>query len=454
MDDGTTKSTPAPGAATGASAEASTGTSAPTNPSTAASQEVPPPKPPRPVTEQQKNEAILKEAFPSIDAAVIKAVLIASRGQVDPAFNALLGMSDPDALQHDAEEQPPPQPPRPQNAQSQLEADEAYARQLAQHYESQSATYEARTANRGPGNPPRRRQQTGLNPNELHDDRDHSFIDDDLPVIQEQLKKGFQETQTKVNTWFKDIKKKFDEQFDENEAQSSSQQQHGGRGPFAGRGSGESSRRSRDYERYDADPELLSDDFAGMKFHSDGSKYKLEVTHRTNAIYSHMTQRLPVVSRHRTPTCSSRHHPHCPRSHTMAERCPSRTASRISISTAPPPRMRPRTRPLQLLAENPASGSHCPRLSRAPSRRTTLSVLVTVMMTKTPRTSQTRPASNWRIRRTRRKGLGKLRRRRWRIVWSMTRPKRKTRRSNSVHGPTGCLSSPSLALGHGFELSS
>ncbi|KAG6360275.1 hypothetical protein INS49_011331 [Diaporthe citri] len=279
MDDGTTKPNPAPGAATGASAEASTGTSAPTNPSTTASQEVPPPKPPRPVTEQQKNEAILKEAFPSIDAAVIKAVLIASRGQVDPAFNALLGMSDPDAIQHDAEEQPPPQPPRPQNAQSQLEADEAYARQLAQHYESQSAAYEARTANRGPGNPPRRRQQTGLNPNELHDDRDHSFIDDDLPVIQEQLKKGFQETQTKVNTWFQGIKKKFDEQFDENEASS---HQQGGRGPFAGRGSGESSRRSRDYERYDADPELLSDDFAGMKFHSDGTPAGRQQTRNPN----------------------------------------------------------------------------------------------------------------------------------------------------------------------------
>lgn len=277
MDDGTTKPTPATGAATGASTEASTATPAPPNASTTTSQEAPPPKPPRPVTEQQKNEAILKEAFPSIDAAVITAVLIASRGQVDPAFNALLGMSDPDAIQHDAEEQPPPQPPRPQNAQSQLEADEAYARQLAQHYESQSAAYEARTANRGPGNPPRR-QQTGLKPNEMYDDREHSFIDDDLPVIQEQLKKGFQETQTKVNSWFKDIKKKFDEQFDENEGSS---QQHGGRGPLAGRGSGESSRRSRDYERYDADPELLSDDFAGMKFRSDGSKYRMNVSHHT-----------------------------------------------------------------------------------------------------------------------------------------------------------------------------
>lgn len=238
----------------------------PTNPqTTTGSDEVPPPKPPRPMTEQQKNEAILKEAFPSIDAGVIKAVLIASGGRIDPAFNALLGMSDPDAVQHDVEaEVAPPQPPRPQkDAQSQLEADEAYARRLAEHYES--SAYEARTSN-SRGGQPRRRQETGLKPNELYDDREHSFIDDDLPVIQEQLKKGFQETQVKVNSWFKDIKKKFDEQFDEQGG--SSQQQSGQHGERASGGQ----RRSRDYERYDADPELLSDDFAGMKFHSDGSK--------------------------------------------------------------------------------------------------------------------------------------------------------------------------------------
>ena len=53
--------------------------------------EAPPPKPPRPLTEAQKNELILKEAFPSVEVGVIKAVLRASRGQVEPAFHALLG---------------------------------------------------------------------------------------------------------------------------------------------------------------------------------------------------------------------------------------------------------------------------------------------------------------------------------------------------------------------------
>lgn len=51
----------------------------------------PPAKPPRPLSPQQQAENTLKEAFPSIDAAVVKAVLRASGGRVEPAFNALLG---------------------------------------------------------------------------------------------------------------------------------------------------------------------------------------------------------------------------------------------------------------------------------------------------------------------------------------------------------------------------
>jgi CUE domain len=54
------------------------------------SQEAPPPKPPRPLSPQAQAQATLQEAFPSIDAAVVRAVLVASGGQVEPAFTALL----------------------------------------------------------------------------------------------------------------------------------------------------------------------------------------------------------------------------------------------------------------------------------------------------------------------------------------------------------------------------
>lgn len=50
-----------------------------------------PAKPPRPLSEAQKNVMILKEAFPGVEDGVIKAVLSASAGRVEPAFNALLG---------------------------------------------------------------------------------------------------------------------------------------------------------------------------------------------------------------------------------------------------------------------------------------------------------------------------------------------------------------------------
>lgn len=56
-------------------------------------EDLPPPKPPRPLTPNQQAENTLKEAFPSIDAAVVKAVLRASGGSVEPAFSALLGQN-------------------------------------------------------------------------------------------------------------------------------------------------------------------------------------------------------------------------------------------------------------------------------------------------------------------------------------------------------------------------
>ncbi|XP_044723925.1 CUE domain-containing protein [Hirsutella rhossiliensis] len=216
-----------------------------------------PPKPPRPQSETQTNVMILKEAFPSVEEPVIKAILRASGGRVETAFNALLEMSDPDAAKNEQEEVPPPQPPRPQgrNDMTQVEADELYARKLAEHYDNVGA-YEARTSNRPRGS---------RLPQELdEEDREHSFIDDDLPVIRENLRKGFLETQKQVNGWITNLRKKIEDNFDESEEAA----QRPGQPP---RRQGEASRRSGDYERYDADPQVLSDDFAGMKFSTDGT---------------------------------------------------------------------------------------------------------------------------------------------------------------------------------------
>ena len=177
-------------------------------------------------------------------------------------------MSDPDAVR---EPTPPPQPPRPtaqragSTPQSQLEADEQYARQLAEHY----GGYEPRISSRGAGPGQQRKQQTGLRPDERYEDN-HSFIDDDLPIIRENLKKGFLETQSKVNGWITNLKKKIDGEDDAehpNEGYNSgpSNNQYRSRRSNDGRISG-------DYNRYDADPQVLSDDFAGIQMNSDGSK--------------------------------------------------------------------------------------------------------------------------------------------------------------------------------------
>lgn len=61
-------------------------------PRTGSEDEPTPPKPPRPMNPLEQAEATLKEAFPTIDPAVVKAVLMASGGKVEPAFNALLGI--------------------------------------------------------------------------------------------------------------------------------------------------------------------------------------------------------------------------------------------------------------------------------------------------------------------------------------------------------------------------
>lgn len=182
-----------------------------------------------------------------------------------------IGMSDPDAVR---EPTPPPQPPRPtaprvgSTPQSQLEADEQYARQLAEHYGGGSSRGEERyNTSRGQGNYPGtqpRRAQTGF----ARQEDERNFIDDDLPIIKENLKKGFFETQKTVNGWLTNLKKKIDGEEGEEESQHA-HQNYGAQ--YRGRRSADG-RRSGDYNSYDADPQVLSDDFAGMQMNSDGSK--------------------------------------------------------------------------------------------------------------------------------------------------------------------------------------
>lgn len=302
-------------------------------------------------------------------------------------------MTDPEAAKENEEsEVPPPQPPRPAPGAglSQLESDEQYARQLAEHYE-RSGTYGglreprpyARTRDPGPG-------ETSLKPNELYD-REHSFIDDDLPVIRDNLRKGFHETQTKVNSWITNFKKRIDDAMEEDE---DAQQQN----LAYGRRPGEpSSRRSGDYERYDADPQVITDDFAGMKLAADGStlfpspcppfppslapqRFVVLYVPETNGYLTQL--RSAMADPPRTRTSSARPRPPSPPAPTMGGAWPSRRRRRILTRTARRPsseRSGRRRRP----GTSRASGSRCRRSTPTPLRTTTRLVLGTARMRET-----------------------------------------------------------------------
>ena len=74
-------------------------------------------------------------------------------------------MTDPTAAERDA---PPPKPPRPTAAQRQLEADELYARQLAEHYNRRAP--QPRWENEHP-------QQRPRSGSDMSDEREYSFFD-------------------------------------------------------------------------------------------------------------------------------------------------------------------------------------------------------------------------------------------------------------------------------------
>ncbi|POS87932.1 hypothetical protein EPUL_000191 [Erysiphe pulchra] len=224
----------------------------------------PPPRAPQLTTPGLNGEEILIEAFPSIDLAVVKAVLRASGGLIEPAFNALLGMSDPEAAQESSINPPTSQPAAVTGVGStplsQLEADERYARQLANQYrysDRSAASESSRNNPRGELAPGSGRSQN------IQEER--SFLEDDLPIIKDNLKKGFLETQNKVSNWITLLKKKIDGDDDDDDTH----QNHGSTSRVNKFNDG--GRKSDDFSPYDADPQVLGDDFAGIQMHSDGT---------------------------------------------------------------------------------------------------------------------------------------------------------------------------------------
>jgi hypothetical protein len=102
---------------------------------------------------------------------------------------------------------------------------------------------------------------------------------DDLPAIKENVRKGFLETQTKVNRWITDFRKKLDGDDNDDPYDGPTRQDSPPRrqnyGPsqseqlYGIRRSADVSRKSTDKDRYDLDNRMLDDDFTSLELRDD-----------------------------------------------------------------------------------------------------------------------------------------------------------------------------------------
>ncbi|BFZ54607.1 ubiquitin-binding protein cue5 [Savitreella phatthalungensis] len=150
--------------------------------------------------------AALREAFPNVEPAVVKAVLHASGGDQLKAIDALLGMSDP---AFDIDNTKPLEARRSIDdmaRSAQIAADENYARQLVADNSERLARAQ------------HRREEAILRRDAT---QQSSFFDDELPQIRENLVQGFNETKTKVTNFISSLRTQYGQKFDDSRGESS-----------------------------------------------------------------------------------------------------------------------------------------------------------------------------------------------------------------------------------------
>lgn len=195
-------------------------------------EEEPPKAPPRPVSPITAMKNNLKEAFPSVDERVITGVLIASRGDLDVSFNALLYISDESVEEPEilpaAESKPVQNVVKPTD-------DEALARQLQKEFELEERR--------------RRRQQKERQRRQLQEDDESP---DEFDQFKETFSQGLEEARTTLNGWVSGLAKNFNG--NQNTGQSSQQ-------PKLFGALGGSSAQTQRNKKFDEDPEIISNDF-------------------------------------------------------------------------------------------------------------------------------------------------------------------------------------------------
>ena len=132
---------------------------------------------------------------------------------------------------------------------------------------------------------------------------------DELPQIKENVRKGFLETQTKVNRWITDFRKKLDGEDNDDPYDGPTRQDSPPRrqnyGPsqseqlYGIRRSADVSRKSTDKDRYDLDNRVLDDDFTALELRDDEGMSKNSHSTGTHALTPQLAQPRASSSRNR-----------------------------------------------------------------------------------------------------------------------------------------------------------
>lgn len=212
----------------------------------ATEEEEAPPAPPRPVSPVSSMKKDLKDAFPSTDDRLITGILVASQGNMDSAFNALLYIND-DSIEEPEIAVPAPAPAATINAkvstQQELTDDELLARKLQKEFELE----ERRRM--------RRRKEKERNQQFSEDSGD------EFEQLKDTFNQGLEDARTTLNGWVSGFAKKFDGLAEgEDDSQPPPKPPRKDNAKLFGALGGSSFNQKRS-NKFDEDPEIIDNDF-------------------------------------------------------------------------------------------------------------------------------------------------------------------------------------------------
>ncbi|KAI5955682.1 CUE5 [Candida jiufengensis] len=245
---------------------------------------LPPPPPSRPKDPVQQTTQDLKDAFPSIEEKIITAVLIASQGNPEPAFSALLYISDPSFKPDIPVYQTTTTTSKNTSASNKNESigftdDEILARKLQKEFELEDERRRRRHQDRNRRDRNERDQQASNRQHRQNlNDYERSYYEeeespDEFDQIKETFTQGLEEAKTTLNGWVSGLAKKFDSATANRQQQQ--QEQRDNATTFGSKSHREGGNNfgnlggTRYYDelykgkktRFDEDPEIISSDF-------------------------------------------------------------------------------------------------------------------------------------------------------------------------------------------------